>query len=536
MRIEPADIHAIKVAIDNAPHGFKGAVVKRYCYLYGIGRCELFRKIRKEYGPRRKIEGKHIIDKELIDLVGKLKVNGEMIGEKDRELSSDECINILKDSGVPGADALTISTVNRRLRKDGFRNKDKIVSVEAVRPNQTHQMDFSRSKYFQVYKYDYAKGDYILKVSGKSLSYKESDTKLRTWLVGITDTYSRVSLVMAFAATGESEAIGLEFLKFAYNRPEDEHPLKYIPETLKTDNGAFIKSKATGNALKALEIKSEKVIPYKKRGIQKREAAWKMVWRRFELPLAIQLKTGTEIYLQDYNELLHSKMIDLLEWEHPVRSGTRGHVYKSALKKYPPREIDVDLRDVALRVIYRTVNQFCHVSIKKQKYSVPLFALDKQIRIYGIGSGRFRGELIEEYHEPFELVATKGFVEEGDFEHRAPATYKQQLENQIIRSEKTRKEEIRNKKKEPSKINYMPAESKVQKPDTPFHREKTSQFTTWPNAKEYIGRHLRTEGLDIYDYVDQLDAIFYDRGDDLLNKESLDTIINYYKKDKAANQ
>lgn len=527
------EISQIKQEIDKAPHGMKAGIIDKYCRLLGrdkpLSKSELYRKIRKQFGARKKIIGKNKIDNHLIDKVAKLKVEGMNMTDKERELSTEECINILKDNGVPGADKLTVSTVNRRLRERGMRTRDKIVRIEAERPNQTHQLDFSRSKYFQVHRYDAEKGDYILKVSNRVLSYKQNENRLRTWLVGLIDTYSRIPLVMAFAAAGESASIGIEFLNYAYRRPEDDNPVRYLPETLKTDNGALIKNKAFQNMLKALDIRSETVIPYKHRGIQKIEALWRTLWYKFELPLALQLEVGTEISLSDYNEALHAKIIELAEQEHPRRKGSKIHIYKSALAKYPPRTVNADLNDIAFRVIERKVNQACQVSIDKNLYEVPLFAIDKRIRIYKNENGDFVGELIDEFRKPFKLTPTSGFVNEGDFSHRAPATYREQIEKQLDKSEK------REEKQASNKIKYMPAKPVEQLPDTPFHAEHRD-FSNWDEAKVYLGRKMLAEGLDIFKYVDHLNAIHVELGESLLNKNELDSIIEYLKNQKAVNQ
>lgn len=523
------DIHSIKYEIDNAPHGRKGAIVKLHCKLLGISKYELYRKIKMVYGASKKIEGKPKIENRLIDMVARLKVQGMNFGENERELSTEECIEIMKNSNVPGAKDLKVPTVNRRLRERGLRTRDKIVRVEAKRPNQTHQLDFSRSKYFQIYKYDTKKADYILKVSGKKLTYKENENNLRTWLVGIIDTYSRIPLAMAFAATGESAAIGMEFLNFAYNRPEDDHPLRYIPETLKTDNGAFIKNKSVQNMLKALDIKSELVIPYKHRGIQKIESLWKLIWQRYELPLAVQLEAGAEIYLSEYNELLHEKMIEFAEMQHPMRSGTKLHVYKAGLVRYQPREIKVDVNEAAFRVIERKVDQTCQVQVNNVKYEVPLFAIDKRIRIYSNGSGEMIGELIDEYHKPFKLDKTDGYVYEGDFTHRAPATYREQLEKQIEMNEARDKTE-----KEDNKIKYMQPSAIEQKPDTVFSKPIVD-FSNWYEAKVYLGSLLRAENMLIEHHLEFIDSVFEELGDHVLNKQSLIEIVDYLKNQKAVN-
>lgn len=517
------NIEQIKYQIDNAPHGAKSRIVLDICSIEGISKYALYRRLRKKYGPTKIVTGKKVIDEKLIDLVAEVKVAGEAIGLHKRELSTEDAIDVLMQRGVNGADNLSVSTVNRRLKLKGYRVRDKIVRVEAERPNQTHQIDFSRSEYFQVFDYDKSKEDFLLKVSKTTLNYKnkEKHKTLRTWLVGLTDTYSRSTLAMAFAASGESVAVGTEFLRFAYNREEDEHPLRYVPETIKTDNGSFGKSHEFQNFCKSLGVKHELTEANKSRGNQKIEAKWRLIWQKFELKLAVQLGEGAVITLVDYNELLHEKMVEFMQRKHPVRSGSIQHVYKSSLVKYPPRVLNINAAEIMHKVLYRTVTQACQVTIDNELFDVPLFALDQKIRIYKNANNDFMGELIEQWHEPFLLKSTKGYVSEGDYSHRAPATYKEQLEN---RQKAERKEELAN-----NKIKYMPVVAAEITPDTPFHNEHI-EFVGEYEANQFLGKELRKEGLDIANYIDELHEIYLAVGEDYLSKETLLNLVKNYKR------
>ena len=494
------DVLQIQAEISAAPRGAKADIVKRYSELYSISRDTIYREIRKKIGKRKEIKREKKIPHELINEIAKIKTRGRLIGLDERELATDICIDILKEKQMAGAENLNVSTVNRRLNELGFRMRDPIVRVEAEYANQQHQLDFSRSKYFQISSFDKQQGDYLLKVSGKSLFYKQDEHRLRTWIVGITDAYSRVSVTKAFAATGESVLLGIEFLNFAYTRDEDNLPLKYLPEILKTDNGSFIKDASVKALLEKLQIKSELATPYKKRGIQKRESSWKMLWQRFELKNAVKMGEGKTIYLSEYNDLMHEFMSDLLEFNHPLKACTRGHAYLTSIAVYPPREISVDLKEVIAKPWERTVDQALTISINNQKYECPLNTMGKRIRAYKNLHGEVVGELIDEYSKPFLLKATEGFITLGNFEHRQAATYRQSLETEV-------KEEAKSQKAA-NKIKYLKPRVEKFAPISKFEEAiQEETFDSEYEAKVYIGKRLekRAQGENYADYSDAFD-------------------------------
>jgi hypothetical protein len=502
------DYALIYEELAGAKKGERGTILKKYEKMLKVNKAKIYREIRKLYGPQKEVTRKSRIQKKLIDEVAKVKIKSTKMGLGERELSTEQCVKYLNEQGN-SVDVKTISSINRHLVKYGFRNKAPIVRVEAAYSNQQHQLDFSRSKYFQIAKID-NDGDFILKVAGKILTYKENEHRLRTWLVSITDAFSRISLAQAVAATGESAIVGIDFLNFAYNRPEDAHPLKYIPEILKTDNGSFAKTKAVKTMLNALGIKVELSRPYEKHGIQKQESAFKNIWRNFELPLTLRIGEGNLISLSEYNEELHHFMNEMLQKKHPTREGTRLHNYRCSLTAHQPREIAVDLKEVAFVVIERKVRQDLTISINNDKFECPAFALDKRIRIYRNLSGEYMGELIDEFRKPFILEPTKGYVELGNFEHRHAPTYRQRLEK-----------EIKQEKKE-EKIKYIEREPKKIMAKTPFNKNKEHIFGSKYAAKVYIGQQLG-RGKTYADYAYIFDDLLDD--EEGMKKSNIDAVL-----------
>lgn len=501
----------IKCEIESAPHGAKRAIAQKYADLMNVSVDSIYRMIRDKYGPAKVVKKEKKVDQKIIDEIAKFKLMGKKLGLKERELSTELCLNHIESMGYKVEGSL--STINRRLAESGFRMRKSIVRVEAEYSNQMHQLDFSRSKYFQLWRFDKKSGDFILKVA-KQLTYKENDNKLSSWLVGITDAYSRISLARMYAASGESAAIGIDFLNYIYNRPLDEHPLRYLPDILKTDNGAFIKNQDVKQMLASLEIKSELTKPYEKHGIQKQESAWRRLWQRFELDLAMKVGSGKTILLNEYNELIEIHYLNDLKADHPVKAGSRVHVYMSSLAAHPVRTIDVDLSDVAFRVITRTVGDDLLISVNTEKYKCPLFAIGKQIRVYKNRSGELVGELIDEFRKPFVLKPTEGFVTVGNFEHRENQSYVGKMEEEIAAKKravenKKRKIEESNNEAAGTDIKYFPPREEKFEPETKFTKavnDEVVEFATEYEAKKYIVGKL-IKGEDYAKYADVFDEL-----------------------------
>ena len=517
---------AIKRDLEGIKRGMRGEIIQQYAMQYGVSQDTVYRVLRKEFGPTKKITGRPKISDDLVDAIGKMKLKGQKLGLSEREISTEICIEMLQNNGVNGAENLTVSTINRRLKENGFRQRDTIVRVEAEYANQQHQLDFSRSKYFNLHKRT-EDGDFILRVS-KVLSYKQDGARLRLWMAGIVDSFSRLGVMQAYPATGESTVLGLNIMRFAYNREEDQLPFRHLPEVLKMDNGP-VDNKEVDHLLKKLEIEKELVIPYKKRGIQKQESVWKLVWRRFELPLALKLGDGGTMLLSDYNYMLHEFMISNCTVQHPVRNGSKEHNYRSSLTAHSPRIIEDDLSEILFKTWKRKVRQDLTVSLtykgEKLKLEAPRFAIDQWIEVYMNYAGDFVGELSDEYHKPFPMKTTEGFVNIGNFEHRQHATYKDGLELEI-------KEEVRSKKLE-AKINYIQPKEEIIKPETKFTEAEIDENYIFPSvheAKVYIGKMLNRD--ENYSTVaDIFDELWSE--EDILVKKNIDIILLKIRNQKA---
>jgi len=521
------DWKLVREEIDAADHGQKAVVIAGICQRYGVSSDTIYRGIRAQIGPRREIHREKQIPDHLVREVALMKMRGMKMQIDERELSTEICIRKMVARGVPGAENLRASTVNSRLVEMGFRMRDPVTRYEASFANQLHEMDFTRSKYFQLAGHD--NGEWLLKVSGKELHYKQDDRRLRLWIVSLVDSFSRAELSRGYPATSESEDLGLTHLHWAYCRPEDDHVVRYMPFIFKTDQGSFGKSSAIRDAFERLEIRTDFSRPYSKRGIQKVESSHRRRWQQFELAMAVDLGEGTTIKLAEYNELLLEKTIEDLEQLHPARKGTKRSVYLASVAANPPRELDGDLREIVFRVYERKVADTLLVSINSETFRCPEYSIGKTVRVYRNMMGEFVGHLVEEERKPFTLVPAKGFVELDDYSHRPHATFRQEIATEV---EKEKREKIKDKRQtkndeHTAKQLFLPARPKKIKPKTVFD-DATETRETFPNAyaaRVYIGKNLPA-GETYADYEEIFDELISSD----LSRASIDAVLKELRK------
>lgn len=573
-----ADWAMIAQQINNAEWGQKEVVKQRFCDRLGIDRSTLHRYLARVQGKQKTIDRGFSFDPEnrLCRMIFDMKIQGEMMHLKRRELATEECIKLLIDMGVEGSDELysidnetgeiryKVSTVNRRLRDMGFRDPQPSKRIEADYANQVHMIDFSRSKYFQLWERDERTGEYKLKVSGKELHYKKSDTRLRTWIVQYMDDFSRLRKVRAYPETNESAFLGLEHLNYVYggSSPQPpfeggveptpgpsrqrvatpcssgENPLHYLPlEMLRCDNGSFRRSRETQAAMEALEITMPPQMPGSKGGTAKVENRFRSLWQQFELPLAVRIGDGGTIWMSEYNELLEEFCIKEMEKQHPVKKDqTKGDVYLSSLadRSIPQKTTDADMIRIACRIERRVVDAHLRVSVDNQYYSVPQYVagiptMGKTVAIHRNKYGELTGKLIEdEATQKFELTEWRA-AKWGVFSS-FEQTEKRKREDEMNR-ENTRFSDIIGEsgdkhtpensaersvsghlsrgessypiKRMPPRVDDVKADSAFASDELPTGRV----FRSVLKAREYVGAHVKPIGLswkDVDSYFDDL--------------------------------
>ncbi|MEQ9309710.1 MAG: hypothetical protein RLN90_09660 [Balneolaceae bacterium] len=511
--------------VSEAAWGQSGAVVELWATRFGVSKDKIYAELRKRFGKKKTIvrEVKVDPDNELLQMIFDQKLIGKMMHLKRRELATEICIENLVKRGIKGAENLSVSTVNRRLRTMGFRERQPNKRIESLYANQVHMIDFSRSKYFQIFDKDHD-GDFMLVVSGKELHYKQEDTRLRTWIVQVVDDYSRLRKVKAYAETNESAFLGLDHLNYCWlPTEEDEHLMKYLPvEMLRSDNGAFRKSKETQTAMEEMGIVMPAQMPGRKGGTAKVENRMRSLWQQFELPLAIQLGAGNRIRLSEYNELLAEFCVKEHYQKHPVQRGfTKGEWYSKSLadRSQVQRTTDVDLIRIACHVEKRTVDDHLRISIDNVYYEVPQYVdgratIGQQIYVHINKYGELSGKLIDDLStSKFELTewepSTWGAFEsfaltdvrkrEDAFEKEAPTmksiTGMTSPAGKASTSSEEGKVETSTKK-----VKYMqPIVEEVEALDSAFVQQaplkKGAKFNTVLDARAYVGNQIETYDL-----------------------------------------
>lgn len=510
--------------LEGVSHGQRQQLAQQIADTLGISMATVWREFRRINGLQRKRRAparqEEVIDERWIDAILALKAKGKRLGTAAREISTERAIALLEEMGTIPAGALAASTANRALKAKGFRDHKPVQRYEANFVNQSHQMDFSRSEYFDIVEFDHYRQDYVLMVNARGGMYKNKDhKKLRLWLATILDEFSRARLVRYYAAAGESALLGLQFLQFAWGRGEDDHPMRYVPDVLRTDNGSFAKAAETQAMLKALGIKWQPSSPGNSKSMGKVERSWQTLWRGFELETALRCGEKGTIYLAELNALVHAEMIRVLEKEHPRKDTQIGTAYTTGLRKHPPRTVDIDTLQVACRVLERHVAMDCTVSISGEYFRAPEKFIGQRIKVYRNLQGAHIGESMEGVKperftlEPFE---PNRFNEYSAFPDTAEEIGAKSFDNSELPARLRALGPGSTQASAPRALVLPHAEQEIDV-DSPFS-DHVAAFNSRPEAQAYIGRRLGCSYAEVAAYFDEL-------LDATLDRDLIDSVV-----------
>lgn len=270
-----------------APHGSKRAVLTKWLETLGIKEATFYREVAKvmdrdrkprlDRGQRRKQE--YAAWTEAIMRLKYTRLRGV------RTLTTADAKELALKWGLipPEAAAMPEGTINRLAREmELLPQKRRENRFEASRHNELHQVDASRSEYFQVHRT--VGGEWVLKLSPRQFKNREvAESGQRVWLWGLVDDYSGCRLGRYYIARGENALDGIDFLKWCWSNVPDHAPVRGIPDILYMDNGPLAKTKAFQHfcqEVAGVELKTHEA--YRAQATGKMEAGWKDIWRRFE--------------------------------------------------------------------------------------------------------------------------------------------------------------------------------------------------------------------------------------------------------------
>lgn len=375
--IPPSLLAEIRRALDDAPHGAKAAALAPFAAMLGTSAATIRRALRTHYGRAKRATGRpRTIPEALVEAVWDEKVAGMEMGLQARELPTRIALDRLARYGVPGAAEASVSAVNDAIRRAGLRRAQRAQRMEPAFALDVVHLDFSRSKYFQLYTYSPEHGDYVCRVGGRHLAYKEEGRTLRTWIASIVDGHSRLARARMYPATGEDAGFALLALRDFWDAAAaDGHPMYHPARTLWVDRGSAGRDRTFTDTLAAVGVQVH--VAQSKEAQGKIERQFRTLWSAFELPLALELGEGATITLADYNARLHAWLCQQARWAHPTAPGTRESVYAESLARVRPdgspvaRLLDADLLASHYDARLRTVDATGCVTIERRAYRVP---------------------------------------------------------------------------------------------------------------------------------------------------------------------
>ena len=506
----------IRSQVESLPHGQRNAFVERTAENFGCSPATVRRRIST---GSKSCARKPDIPDSVIQKIGKLKADAELMGAHGRQLATEDAIAMLEEMGEIQQGSIAPSTADRRLRKIGFNAPRVYTRHEDDYVNQVHMMDFSRSEYFEVV--DFVDGEHILKVDGRrgrwAYKNKPKEERLRLWVVGYIDTYSRAALYRYFASTGENLMMVSQFLSFAWERTDSGHPMRHLPiETLKLDQGAIGKNSTFRTRLKDhLGIGIDLAAPKNDRhahnqSMGKVERPFRSLWQRFELAQAkrFKMKGVQTIPLSELNELAHVYATKRLEQKHPNRAQSIGHIYKTGIRQKQQRTLKTEIFALLYTENTRVVTATADVQIDNELYKVPDRYVMQKIRFYTTPDGQLRGSSMDR-KDTFDLQPFDPAQETGTRRHQP--TPKEELSAQEQPLNVHKLSATGNKDLTASEgpdsvsgqgkgtIHHLPAAEKQVEADTPFAAESKpiAAFTEWHECKLYICTTMTSRWNDL---------------------------------------
>lgn len=233
---------------EEAAHGAKGAVLAPRLLRLGISLGTFHRQRHRLFeGPRRKPpktkgQRKRPEFAEAVRLIMREKYHPHAAVEAITTAKAQE---LAARKGCALALAIPEGTVNRVARELGLhpRVQRREVRFQASRPNELHQLDATRSRYFQCHQR--RDGEWVIKLSPRIFRNRDyREHRERVWLWGLVDDYSGLRVARYCVAKGESHRHGIDFLQWAWSQHEAHAPFRGLPDSLYTDQGALAKKSA----------------------------------------------------------------------------------------------------------------------------------------------------------------------------------------------------------------------------------------------------------------------------------------------------
>jgi transposase InsO family protein len=434
------DFGALRREIDAVPHGQKKAYQEQLATKIGISYVTLRREMARQFGKKKEVEREEQVPGDLVQLIAEIKEEYKTmtLKEDNRTLSTKRAQRIAAEEGREDALDWHESTLNAALRRRGYHLPEHRRRVEPDHAGQQFQLDFSRSKHFQIIE-PIGGNDWLLKPTAQSLHYKDGGARVRTWICQLRDEYSRLRLVQYYPATSESAILGVHFLKWCWQRPGDDHLMNELPERLKADQGTFMKSKIATRLLDKLNVKKIMAAPGNPKSQGKVERGFRSLWH-YEAEVATRLiRAGKDkVKLSTVRRYIHDLMIQEHDKTHPVRSGTRGDAYQQSLLRHSLRTVDADLLDLAARTWERRADATCKITIDGVPYEVPYFAAEQSVRVHRHPDGRLVGELVDGYRagDPFQITPYE--FADLDEQRERRQTYAEEIAEQARENQKVR--------------------------------------------------------------------------------------------------
>jgi len=341
--LTPEKIGRIRIELEDADHGNKGTIVKRWAKRLGKSERHIQRLIgatskrakRCDNGVRR-LEG----IEERVEKVIRVK---SRTGEKERRLTTATAIEIAEMNGLVKEGTVTCDQVNRIAREKGWgKSIKRHQRWEVAKPNQVHYFDASGSEYLYAIEYDNDREDWLLGIAGRGENYKNRRPKRMDrgnilWYYGLVDGHSRYIAMNIYVEPGENTYTTAQFLESVWRGKGEGSIIEGLPDKLMCDK-KFRGSKEAREFLDALEVEAIAHKPRNPNAQGKIEICWKFLWTHFEIRYLVsgekeiwlsEVKARLDEFLQAWNEQTSPSLLNFdgksrrEMWSQIIKEGIR---------------------------------------------------------------------------------------------------------------------------------------------------------------------------------------------------------------------
>ena len=304
MTLAAAAVECIRAELAAAPHGGRGAVVRRLAHTWGVSAAAIYRAAQLRGAPRARAVSRP-------EYRAWVPIAVALAHKAPKPVPLDVAIGAGVERGLlpPAAAAMPLATAYRVARELGLVVRRRLHRrLHADYPMQAVLVDWSSSEHLVAERP--AGDDWRLKLHRRPWSaggYKNKPLKphrMRVGVYALWDMCTGYTVARYAVERGESALGGMEFLCWALGAEHGDAriPLHGVPDDLWMDGGPLARSRPMRDLIGRMGIATPPGLPYAKDRMGGVERSHRTRWSRFER--ALFLRRDSTLLLSELNARL----------------------------------------------------------------------------------------------------------------------------------------------------------------------------------------------------------------------------------------